>query len=85
MVLDDCKSSCLSGHHTGMNSAKWVVGGDPTKPLAIVSSNIHSLVLDASTARWLGDPPLVAEPWDAKFFTNQVHLTMFATVYRRFG
>ena len=53
VVLDDCaalhKSGCLSGHHRGMNSDKWIVGEKPDKPLAIISANGHKYVIEAST------------------------------------
>ena len=72
LVLDDCHAPCLSGHHVGqLNVDQWTVGNDPKQPLAIVSSTLHNYVIDASSSRWAGDAPLVMEPWDTKFFTNQ--------------
>lgn len=71
LVLDDCKSPCLTGHHVGMNADKWTVGGDPKQQLAIEAGTLHHYVVDASSSRFLGDPPIVLEPWNPKFHTNQ--------------
>lgn len=54
-----------------MNADKWTVGADPTQPLAIVAGTLHHYVIDASSSRFLGDPPIVLEPWNSKHFTNQ--------------
>jgi hypothetical protein len=63
VVVDDCaelhKSGCLSGHHRGMNSDKWIVGEKPDKPLAIVSANGHKYVVEASTELGLSMNPWV--------------------------
>jgi hypothetical protein len=72
LVLDDCKAGCLSGHRF---AGTWSVeNSQSTEPLAIVSSMMKKLVVDASSARFLGDPPLCLEPIDDKTkkpFTNQ--------------
>jgi hypothetical protein len=68
VIIDDCaelhKSGCLAGHHRGMNSDKWNIGlkpGNPPEPepLAIVSSNMNRLVIEASTELGLSMSPWV--------------------------
>lgn len=41
------------------------------KVLADGVGTLHHYVVDASSSRFLGDPPIVLEPWNTKFFTNQ--------------
>ena len=62
LVLDDCKAGCLSGHRF---AATWTLESatSPT-PLGIQSSMMKKLVVDASSARFLGDPPLCLYGWD---------------------
>jgi hypothetical protein len=70
LVLDDCKAGCLSGHRF---AGTWSLSNDAQapQPLAIVSSMMKKLVVDASSVHFPGDPPLVMMPWDAKKLTNQ--------------
>eukprot|EP01052_Picozoa_sp_SAG31_P014416 SAG31_NODE_894_length_11172_cov_25.790572_6_plen_371_part_00 len=70
LVLDKCQASCLPSHRMAATFSPSQEAHSDT-PKAIVSAMMKKLVIDASSERFSGDPPLVLEPWDEKFFTNQ--------------